>query len=535
MSETQPAGKQQAVPKGLLLFIFALAYLYLFARILWRIGDEGMLVYGAQMVTQGALPYRDFFEVMGPGSFYWLALFFQVFGTTIAVARGLLVVTAAVVILLIYWMTRRVYRGPFELLPSLLFLAIGVPLWAGTSHHWDAIFFGLLAVAAFFLWQDRKRTWFLALAGALAGVTSCFMQPKGLYLVLALLLAVWINARRAGAAASRTWAHLGILLGSYAAVGGVVLLCFAVAGGLHDLIDANLLWPLQNYSNLNVCPYGYGLMEVLFPSYVKVLDYLLPFPVNRIAGGLILVPFALVYCLPVLLVGLTGVWCRRRENRSRIFSAVLLPYWTADLALWVSELHRKDFMHLIYGAPLQLILFMVIWHYNFAAKKMLNAVGLGLLSLSVLAFGALNGLLAASASEIITTRRGAVYAFKQDPALNFLIKHTKPGDYVFVYQYYPMYYFLADVKNPTRYFTLVSNFHTDAQFYEAIASLEQKKVKYVLWDTLVAGDNIKIWFPQYSTATEANLRLEQYLQEHYQVIGLENGFRILRRRDLPAD
>ena len=40
-------------------------------RILWRIGDEGTLVYGAQLVAQGALPYRDFFEVMGPGSFFF--------------------------------------------------------------------------------------------------------------------------------------------------------------------------------------------------------------------------------------------------------------------------------------------------------------------------------------------------------------------------------------------------------------------------------------------------------------------------------
>ena len=58
------------------------AYLYPFLRVLWRVGDEGTLVYGAQRVAEGAVPYRDFFEVMGPGTFYWLGLFFKLFGTT---------------------------------------------------------------------------------------------------------------------------------------------------------------------------------------------------------------------------------------------------------------------------------------------------------------------------------------------------------------------------------------------------------------------------------------------------------------------
>ena len=93
-----------------------------------------------------------------------------------------------------------------------------------------------------------------------------------------------------------------------------------------------------------------------------------------------------------------------------------------------------------------------------------------------------------------------------------------------------MYYFLADVKNPTRYSILLYHINTEAQFDEAIRALEQKQVKYVLWDTLVAGSNLKTRFPQYEHPPKENLHLEQYLEDHYEVIGMENGFKILQRR-----
>ena len=40
-------------------------YFFFFLRSLWRIGNEGSIVYGAQRIAEGGLPCRDFFEVMG--------------------------------------------------------------------------------------------------------------------------------------------------------------------------------------------------------------------------------------------------------------------------------------------------------------------------------------------------------------------------------------------------------------------------------------------------------------------------------------
>ena len=516
--------------RGALLALFTIAYFFLFAKVLWRIGDEGTLIYGAQLVAQGALPYRNFFEVMGPASFYWLGLFFKLFGTNILVVRGVLLGTALATTILLYWMTRRIYQGPLDILPALFYLIISFPLWPGTNHHWDSNLFGLLAVGTFFLWQDHDHWGFLALSGIFAGLTSCFMQQKGLFLVTALAVVVLINSYRAGETKLRVVYHLGLLLSGYAIVGGLLVFFFFLSGGLPDLFYANLIWPLTRYHNVNHVPYGYGLGALYYEHYREILQSLGSAPVSRVMALLFIMPLLIVFGLPLILMVLGGLSLLKKVRRANILNAPMLTYWLAGSAFLIAEIHRKDIMHLIYGSPLLLIILFVICSYLFANKSFYKLI-ITLITSCMILFGGYNAFIAANANQEIVTRRGILYGFKKDSALKFLIEHTKPGDYAFIYPYYPMYYFLADIKNPTRYSILLYHINTEAQFSEVIDNLEANKVKYVLWDTLVSGINIKIWFPQYEHPANENLHLEQYLEDNYDIIGIENGFRILCRRE----
>ena len=61
-------------------FFFTLCtslYLLPFMRLLLQGTDEGLLVSGAVRIVHGQVFARDFFEIVGPGTFYWLALFFN--------------------------------------------------------------------------------------------------------------------------------------------------------------------------------------------------------------------------------------------------------------------------------------------------------------------------------------------------------------------------------------------------------------------------------------------------------------------------
>ncbi len=93
-----------------------------------------------------------------------------------------------------------------------------------------------------------------------------------------------------------------------------------------------------------------------------------------------------------------------------------------------------------------------------------------------------------------------------------------------------MYYFLADVRNPTRFSALMYDPSTNFLFREAVRDVDSKKVRYVLWDTVFAGENLRSVFPAYHPPAPDKLIMEPYLQTHYRQIGFENGFRILERR-----
>ena len=127
------------------------------------------------------------------------------------------------------------------------------------------------------------------------------------------------------------------------------------------------------------------------------------------------------------------------------------------------------------------------------------------------------------------TRSGEIHRFGRDEALDFLHENVSAGEQVFVYPYYPMYDFLANVRNPTRYSILMYHNNTPEQFDEVIRDLEAGQVRYVLWDTLVAGANLTRWFPGYQDPPDDQQLLERYLENHYTVIGVKNGFRVLQR------
>src|SRR5207245_2365634 len=75
----------------LAVFLVSCAYLRLFRDVMVTDPDEGVALQGAERILRGQVLYRDFFSFMTPGSFYWMAVLFNVFGSSVGVARSLLV------------------------------------------------------------------------------------------------------------------------------------------------------------------------------------------------------------------------------------------------------------------------------------------------------------------------------------------------------------------------------------------------------------------------------------------------------------
>jgi hypothetical protein len=233
---------------------------------------------------------------------------------------------------------------------------------------------------------------------------------------------------------------------------------------------------MANYHNVNVVPYGYGLGELIYRmGWEPWLRNWLPVWAVFPASAFLLGPFLIILMLPLLLLIMTVASYFLPPNRPNLFNALLWPYWTVGLALLVSELHRKDIIHLIYGSPVLLILLLVVWTTCWRHQEVVRKLGIGLVSLSLMVYGLVHVIEPLAAHQKVVTRRGTLHAFKNDVALNFLQEQTKPGEEVFIYPYYPMYYFLADVKNPTRYSILIYSYNLKTQFEEVIRNLKEKK------------------------------------------------------------
>jgi hypothetical protein len=512
LTSTAKATKRGYLPY-LIFALCAALYLFPFMRLLLQTPPEGLLVYGAVRIVHGQVFARDFFEVVGPGTFYWLALFFKLFGVTFAATRLCLFVTSLATGLAMYFLSRRIC-SQYQILPCILLAGTYFgTLWPSISHHADSNCFALLSIACIVAWQDRRRFGLLFAAGALAGATTCFLQQKGVLLLLALLLWLWLQHRLR----STRLLSLGTLAAGYTSVVALMLVYFWTRHALWDLIYANVIWPTQHYSAVNVVPYAQGIIRGCWDHFVVAKS---GFRWTIVTASVLIVPFLFVAVLPALLPALAG-----RSIRNRVRPEIVL-FWLCGIALWLSEFHRKDIFHLVFGAPL-LIILCVYYLQQYRAKA--AELILQVLAISATCLAGFNLFLALSARPM-TTRVGSVAVFKNVPGLTALNQKVRPGEEVFAYPYCPMYYFLSATTNPTRYGGLLYNFNTPGQFDEVVRVLEQRRVRYVLWDTHFQAKEVPALFPASARISPGALIIEPYLESHYKVVWADADTRLMERQ-----
>ena len=513
LPEHEPA-RPSSAPIFARYVIFALCtaiYLLPFMRLVFIGGDEGSLIDGAVRILHGQVFARDFFEVMGPGTFYWLAALFKLFGATFLVARTWLFVTSLGTLLAMYFLSRRVY-ATYQILPPVLLVSVYFStLWPMVNHHVDSNFFALLSVVCIVLWQDLHKSGLLLAAGALAGVTTCILQPKGMLLLLAFCCWLWIQLRRR----SELPSSIALVAGGYLCVIGCTLLYFWSHGALWDLMYMNFIWPSKNYSTVNTIPYATGILQFWSHWLIPIhgVRWLLP------AAIVLILPFLFVATLPVLVIAL-GIPQGKKNLRPEI-----LLYWLCGWALWLSEIHRRDIAHLTSGSPLLIILCI---YFVLQSKRKIVSWLLQFLAIGAGALASVN-LFIVLCAHTVPTRVGSVRMYTSDDALAFLDRNAVAGSEIFAYPTCPMYYFLSGTTNPTRYSLLLYNYNTPSQFQDTIRVLDQHNVKYVVWDTNVETKGA----PYFSAAMyrpAGGLLMEPYLESHYTLVKDFDGVRIMERK-----
>ncbi len=475
--------EQTAIDLGLAsaIFLLAVGYLWLFRRYTFIEPDEGIILQGAQRILRGEVLYRDFFSFFTPGSYYFVALIFKIFGSSIIVARTALVLIGATFSVITYLLARRVCSRESSLFVAGLVTATTLPYRFLVLHNWDSTLWACLALySAVRLMESPGRRWAFAV-GTFVSLTFLFEQSKGaglgLGLGLGLLAAHWGWQR-----ILRTDALIALVLG----VAWPFVITFAYFAAQHSLgiMLADWFWPLRHYSLANHVPYGYQTWsdetrDALFgPNSIWM----------RSVTALTLSPCFLVPLLPLPAAGILAYWivqmCRREASRSKCNYYVVICASLIGLLLSV-VIGRADIIHFMYLLPLWgLVLAWIVDGRDIPGRIFHNAKPLvtAFVAIAFLLFALALLTRAAGADVELASRRGKITLPERDSVLGYVQAHVEPGEVILVYPYLPLYYYLSATFSPSRYEYFQPGMNTPEQAQGMLSQLAAKRVRVVLFE-----------------------------------------------------
>jgi hypothetical protein len=150
--------------------------------------DEGMILYGAQSVAHGGIPYKNFWSMYGPGSFYSIGALFKIFGNELLLLRahGFIykALISAVTFLILEGFSRNNLNVVISLFITILLVVVrndGFPVFPATAY---------LLLAIFILQKEgsepSKKDFLIS--GIFIGLATLFRHDLGFYGALAVFL-----------------------------------------------------------------------------------------------------------------------------------------------------------------------------------------------------------------------------------------------------------------------------------------------------------------------------------------------------------
>jgi hypothetical protein len=211
------------------------------------IRDEAIYAYGGQrLADDGVAPYQSIFDPKTP-----LATFLCAFGAAVGrligrseltMIRLVFFLCSVLAVLAIYLLAVRVFRSVLgALVASVVFASFfyfASDSLTGPDAKTPGVLFSVLA-----MWFAARRQWFWS--GVLAGLALLVWQPRILYLLVFVVVALFVGGRDVESSNGRRhWRTSGsVLLGALIPV-AITGIYFAIAGAFGDFVESALVFPL---------------------------------------------------------------------------------------------------------------------------------------------------------------------------------------------------------------------------------------------------------------------------------------------------
>jgi hypothetical protein len=424
--------------------------------------DEGVLAYGAERVMEGQVPHRDFITLQPPLGFYMDAATYKLLGTSVASLRILGLGIYLGVILLIYAIARQLTGRILSAAAALPAFMLGISCFFFVPYSvWQGITASLAAVFLFLRScsdgpSDRRRCWLAISAGLLTAASILFRHDQGAYSAIAILGYVvalsWVG--RTGGSKPNLKPILVFWLGGIVLVFVPFLIYWLAVGAVSEMFRQLVVFPLTTYAKTS---------SLEFPRFASDQS----FSVNAAVC---------LYYLPPIVELPAAVWLVVRVVRKR-FSAkeakiAFITLWS--VLFYCQVLTRSDKTHLLITLPPFLILCAWCWslvldglanaatrHPRFLPrpfwlKTLASACAAALLVAYLLAikpefFGVPKNPL----EECPIPRVGVQLKPSDAGCLKAIVQavhHLAPPDRsILSLPYDPMFYFVCQRRNPTRW------------------------------------------------------------------------------------
>ena len=287
-----------------------------------------------------------------------------------------------------------------------------------------------------------------------------------------------------------------------------------LCGGLAIQIIGLLLMGLKSYGSF---------LTITFSEILKYQGLLFNYPISDINQQTFYIWLPIIL-LPILFIMIINIyrleWPTRKFSIQIIFASIL---FFASLLFIRSGYGRSDWGHIAYSTPLLFVtLFFVIQLYyskfkNLKDTSWLPILAVILVALPLVIFGSvkLTSLMNSSPKLLIDYAKTPSYKNEvwvtpgiQEVA-NYIKNNSQSSDSIFVFTQQPIYYYLTNRTNPTRFYI---PWFIDPQKFEleALASLKQSPPKYVIWEDVHGWD----MFDGY-TMKERTPMIAKYIADNY--------------------
>lgn len=475
----------------LLSFAIAIAFPRWRAWIDWR--DEGLLAYGTVRVMNGEIPHRDFVSLQPPLSYYTSAAVFKVFGTSLLSLRVFGLSIFLILPLLIYAVGRN-FIGPI-----LCFAAaapacvLGLPYFRFVPFAvWQGITASIAATLLFVPATFSKRQWLAFPAGLFTALSLFLRHDQAVYTIIAIFVLI-------------------------------ISLNFTDSVPRNNLRRATLLW-LAGIAIISI-PLGIiwwrisALPEmfrqlVVFPFATYRKTSALPFPGLFGQSSFLNTATALLFYIPPLVQAIASLYVVQSiiRHRFRFREAILtfLVVWSALFYLQV--LVRSDLTHLLSTLPPFFLLAAFGWSIvreTITHRPRIEMVISVVVAIVIASFlWILRPVLLpdmSQATEQLNLPRGGVRVAKAAAIANVLQslqKAVPPDRSILALPYQPMFYFLLDRRNPTRWNYLWPGDQTGRDYENLIEQAERDPPAVVL---LSQQDAVEKFAPM----------ITEYIRQHY--------------------